>query len=194
MTLLLRAEKSVAVGIVQALEAANAQATPDAALQAWLARCPNATPELRDTLAREPLLPTLVHESIAKQMAFNKALSTGDVDIPQRPPEGMVFNPVRSGAPRTAEPLQTGAVRVSCERKPQPALRGALGWSGDLLLRARISTRAGIVETADFSLPLPGDPPPAVVDFFRGNVIRALAGYHCEGDHVFEQEFQFKVD
>lgn len=186
MTLLLQAKNSVAVGIVQALEAAGAQATPAAARQAWLARCPNATPELRQVLAQEPLLPALVNESLARQLAFNKALRAGEVDVPPKPPEGMVFNAARSDGP--------DASPVNCVRKPQPALRGALGWSGSLVLRARIATHAGIVETADFTLLSPGDPPPAVLDFFRGTVIRALTGYHCEGSHVFEQDFQFKVE
>jgi len=186
MTLLLRAEKSVAVAIVQALEAAGAQAAPEAARQAWLARCPNATPELRQALAEGPLLPTLVNESLSRLMAFNKASRAGEVDIPQKPPEGMVFNPARGE--------RTDPSRVNCVRTPQPALRGALGWSGSLVLRARIATQAGIVETADFTLLSPGDPPPAVLDFFRGTVIRALTGYQCEGNHVFEQEFQFKVE
>ncbi|NCT84743.1 MAG: ankyrin repeat domain-containing protein [Comamonadaceae bacterium] len=190
MTLLLNARTSVAVGIVQALEAAGARPTPEAATKAWLARCPNATPELRQVLVREPLLPALVNESLARQLAFNKALRAGEVDVPQKPPEGMVFNPRRDGDPA----LSADANRVNCARRPQPALRGALGWSGSLLLRARIATHAGIVETADFTLPSPGDPPPAVVDFFRGTVIRALTGYHCEGNHVFEQDFQFKVE
>lgn len=192
MTLLLNAKNSVAVGIVQALEAAGAQPTPEAARQAWLARCPNATPELRQVLEeeQEPLLPALVNESLAKQLAFNKALRAGEVDIPQRPPEGMVFNPRRSDGPS----LPADADRVNCARKPQPALRGALGWSGRVLMRARIATHAGIVETVDFTLLSPGDTPPAVIDFFRGTVIRALAAYQCEGNQVFEQEFQFKVE
>ena len=185
MTLLLQAKNSVAVGIVQALEAAGAQGTQEAARQAWLARCPNAAPELRQVLAQEPLLPTLVNESLAKLQAFNKALRAGEVDVPQKPPEGMVFNAAPSDG--------LDASHVNCVRTSQPALRGALGWSGNLVLRARIATHAGIVETADFTLLSPSDPPPAVLDFFRGTVIRALAGYQCEGSHVFEQEFQFKV-
>lgn len=192
MALLLQAKNSVVASIVQALEAAGAQAQPEAARHAWLARCPNATPQLREAIAMGPLLSTLVNESLARQMAYNKASRAGDVDIPQKPPEGMRFIPDRGRAGQASPVLDVGGVH--CARTPPPALRGALSWSGSLLFRARISTRAGVVETVDLRVLSPIDPDPTVVDFFRGSVIRALATYQCEGDHVFEQDFNFKVE
>jgi hypothetical protein len=192
MTLLLQARHSVVASIAQALEAAGAEARPDAARQAWLARCPNATPQLREAIATGPLLPTLVNESLARQMAYNKASRAGDVAIPQKPPEGMRFIPDRGWAGQASPVLDVGGVR--CTHTPPPALRGALSWSGSLLFRARIATRAGVVEAVDFRVLSPGDPDPTVVDFFRATVIRALATYQCEGDHVFEQDFSFKVE
>ncbi|MGM9480759.1 ankyrin repeat domain-containing protein [Roseateles sp. NT4] len=187
MTGLMEAKPSVVAAIVQVLEAAGAEPTPEAARKAWVARCPNATPELQQVIARSPLLPSLVDGSLARLMAFNKAYREGDVGIAQKPPEGMRFIAMPT-------PAVLDVKRVNCARMTPPALRGALDWSGSLLFRARIATRAGIVEGVDFTVMSPADPDPRVVDFFRGALIRALAGYQCEGDHVFEQDFNFKVE
>jgi len=197
MLTLMKGEDSATTAIVRALEAAGARPDPDAARRAWLARCPNAAPELRAAIDKGPLLSMLTKDAFARQVAFNKALRDGDPTIPERPPQGMKFVPARavravSGA--TPVPPAMDAKRVNCTRTTPPALRGALGWSGTLMLRARIATRAGVVEGVDFTVMSDGDPAPHVVDFFRGTVVRALASYQCEGDHVFEQDFQFKVE
>ena len=63
-----------------------------------------------------------------------------------------------------------------------------------MTFKARVATRAGIVEAVDFDLVSPGTPNPHVVQYFRSAIVQALAGYQCEGDHVFEQVFNFKVD
>ncbi len=194
MHALLKAERSVTVSIVQALEAAGAHPAPDAARQAWLARCPNSTPELRLAISKGPLLLSLVNDALTRQTAFNKAFREGDPNIPERPPDSMRFIPNRTKSRAPMAPSAADANRVNCTRKPPPALSGALGWSGTLLFRARIATRAGVVEAVDFSLLSQSNPEPHVVDFFRGTIVRALADYKCEGDHVFEQDFQFKVE
>lgn len=74
-----------------------------------------------------------------------------------------------------------------------PELRGTLNWSGRMLLKARVWTRAGVVEVADFEV-VSRRPEPRAGDYFRSVVLRALVGYQCEGDHVFEQEFEFAVE
>jgi hypothetical protein len=192
MALLLKTKNSVVAAISQALEAAGAEPRPEAAKQAWLARCPNAAPQLREAITKGPLLSSLVNESLARQLAFNKASREGDADIPQKPPEGMKFIPGRSAAGKASPVVDAGG--VSCARTQAPALRGAISWSGSILFRARIATHAGVVEAADFAVLSPPDPDPRVVDFFRGAIIRALSTYQCEGDHVFEQDFNFKVE
>lgn len=187
MAMLMTARKSVVVAIAQALEEAGAQAVPEAARARWLARCPNSTPALREALATDgDLLNTLVNEALARQLSFNKAYAAGLASIPQRPPQHMRF------IDAAATPSQARTLR--CPRMPAPAMRGALGWAGNLRLKAVAATRAGVVEVVDISVLSDAPPDTAVVDHFRGAIVRALAGYHCEGDQVFEQEFSFRIE
>lgn len=183
MSVLLRAEPAPAAVIVSALERAGARADLPAARQAWLARCPNTEPELRALLDKGPLLATLVDHAVSRQASFSKAYREGQAGIAQKPPPQMRF--VGAG-PR--EPA------VACARKPALALPGALAWSGELLFRADVATRAGVVEAADLTLLSGGEPDPRVVDYFRSVILRALAAYRCEGEHVFEQEFRFRIE
>lgn len=186
MSLLMREGKSVVATIVQALEDAGAQASPEAARKAWLARCPNTAPELRAALAQGELLPALVNDALDRQMGFNKTYRRGLTTVPQRPPADMRF----SASGRTPLRVQD----LQCPHMPRPLLLGGLNWQGSVGFKALIVTRAGVVEAVDFTV-LPGsDPPAVVVNHFRSLLIRTLAGYQCEGDHVFAQEFQFKVD
>lgn len=190
---LLKAERSVTTSIIQALEAAGAQPEPDAARQAWLARCPNATPALREALAQGPLPTALVNDALARQLAFNKAHRQGDPNIPERPPEGMTFIPVRALSLGQPAPPALDAAAVRCTHVSPPALPGAMDWSGTLQVRTHAATRAGVVEVADFTVLSPGAVAPHVLDFFRRTIVQSLATYQCEGDHVFERDFQFKV-
>jgi hypothetical protein len=183
MSALLGAEKPPAAAIVSALERAGARADAPAARQAWLARCPNTEPELRARLDKGTLLTTLVDHAVSRQAAFSKAYREGQAGIAQKPPPQMRF--VAAG-PR--EPA------VACARKPALALPGALAWSGELLFRADVATRAGVVEVADLTLLSSGEPDPRVVDYFRSVILRALAAYRCGGEHVFEQEFRFRIE
>ncbi|MFG6490388.1 hypothetical protein ACG04R_27215 [Roseateles sp. BYS78W] len=186
MVSLMSNRKSVTVGIAQALEEAGASRDVDAARRAWLARCPNTDPDLRNALARGDLMTVLVNDALDRQMRFNKARAAGLASIPQRPPAQMKFiNPVDRPASLTA---------LRCASLPRPTLPGALNWSGTLRLHVVAATRAGIVEAADITVASDDAPQPFIVDHFRGALIRALSNYQCEGDHVFEQEFQFKVE
>lgn len=186
MALLMAARKSPVVAISQALEAAGAQVQPDAARQAWLARCPNATPELRQALAANgDLLNTLVNDALDRQMRFNKAYAAGQASIPQRPPQNMQFI-AADGEP---EPF----AKLQCPRAPRPALRGALNWTGTVRFHVVAATRAGVVEVADITAQSSDNPSAVVIDHLRGELVRTLAGYQCEGDHVFNQAFEFKI-
>lgn len=193
MSALLKAERSVTVSIIQALEAAGAQPAPEAARLTWLARCPNATPQLRSALAEGTLPSVLVKEALAQQLAFNKAFKQGDADIPERPPQNMRFVPLRPAAQGGLEPAGVDTTGVHCSKVVPPRLPGSLDWTGSLQLHARIATHAGVVEVADFTLNADGDVPPYVVDFFRRTIIQSLATYQCEGDHVIERDFVFQV-
>jgi len=186
MATLMDSKKSAVVAIVQMLEDAGAEAAPDAARKAWLARCPNTTPELRKALANGELQHTLINEALDRQLAFNKAYGAGLMTLPQRPPHDMRFISAAREPGRNSD--------YHCPRMQPPAIRGALSWSGSVRFNTVFATRAGVVEVVDFTVLSDGEPPPAVVNHFRSLLVRTLAGYQCEGDHVFEQEFRFKVD
>jgi Ankyrin repeat len=186
MATLMDGSKSAVVGITQMLEDAGAETAPDAARKAWLARCPNTTPELRQALADGELQRTLINEALHRQLAFNKAFGAGLLTLPQRPPQGMRF------ISAAREPARTGDYH--CLRMRPPAIQGGLNWSGSVRFNTVFATRAGVVEVVDFTVLSDGDPPPAVVNHFRSLLVRSLAGYQCAGDRVFEQEFRFMVD
>jgi hypothetical protein len=190
MAALLDGKPSPLAAIVQALEDAGAVPDPAGARQAWLARCPNATPELRRALATGALLPTLVNESIGRQTAFAKAYLAGLTTISQKPPEGMRFI-----APRPGQPPLLRTRDMTCAHLAPPVLHGTLDWSGSLQFRLSIATRAGIVEAVDIDVSPPAtDADARVADYFRGVILKAVAAYQCEGDHIFEQEFRLKIE
>lgn len=181
------AATATAAAIVRSLEQAGAAPDPQAARQAWLARCPNTSPELRQALTQGPLLTTLVDHALAQQARFSRAYREGAASIPQKPPGDMRFI---NAAPAMIE----SARQLKCTGRVVPALRGALPWQGKLLFKVTAATRAGVVEVADLELLPGGEPSPQVADYFRSLILQALAGYRCEGDHVFTQEFSFKVE
>jgi len=145
-----------------------------------------------EAVAKGELPATLVNEAVSRQTAFNKAYREGLSTIPQKPPEGMRF--IQPGSGPASRPAPSSASGVRCSREPAPVLRGAINWSGDVLFKARVATRAGVVEAVDFDVTSPASASPSVVDYFRGAILSALAAYECGGDGVFEREFRFKVE
>ena len=179
--------------IIDSLEAAGAEPQPEAAKRAWLARCHNASPELRQALVNGELTTTLIKESLARQRDFNTALRDRPTSIPEQPPEGMKFTRVQGAAPvlPLTELLRLQGVHcVYMAKPPVPQLN----WTGLISFKVTVTNRAGIVETADFEVVSPGKEKPYVVDAFRRSVLAALAQYECEGDQAFEQEFTYRVD
>jgi len=79
-----------------------------------------------------------------------------------------------------------------CLEMPKPNLELIHGWRGHAVLQAIVDTRAGVVEAVDFDLLTPGANHFIVQDL-KEEVIKALAGYRCEGDYVFVQQFAFQV-
>ncbi|WP_457426710.1 hypothetical protein [Roseateles sp. P5_E7] len=186
MEMLMSSGRSTVAAITQALDDAGAERDADATRRAWLARCPNSAPELRAALAHGDLQNTLINDALDRQVRFNKTYAAGLASIPQRPSSQMKFV--------TTPSRPVGITSLRCPSMPRPTLAGALNWTGNLRLRVVAATRAGIVEAADITVLSDDAPQPFVVDHFRGALIRTLSGYQCEGDHVFEQEFQFKVE
>jgi hypothetical protein len=186
MGALLASTPSTVAAIAQALGEAGAERDADAARRGWLARCPNTTPELSAAIAHGALQNAIINDALDRLLRFNKTYAAGLTTIAQRPPAQMKFI--------TAASRPVSVTTLRCPSLPRPTLGGALNWTGTLRLHAVAATRAGVVEVADFMV-LSDDAPQAfVVDHFRGALIRALAAYQCEGDHVFEQEFKFTVE
>lgn len=192
MTDLLKREPSPINTLIRDLEAAGAEADPEAAKRTWLRRCHNATPELREALAQGELLPSLIADALARQRQFNKTAEDSLRRLPAKPPDEMKFVLDRGDRPRGREAPLLQIREMRCEPMARPELPRAINWSGRIVLRAVVATRAGVVETADFTV-LTGTTDKRVADFFRGTIVRALAKYRCEGDHVFQQEFEFRV-
>jgi hypothetical protein len=193
MAHLLKTQAAGLGAIVQSLEAAGAEPQPEAAKRAWLARCPNASPELRAALEQGPLMQTLVAHAIARQSEFNKTAQESVRSLPMRPPKDMRFisGEREHGARLAGAPL--GIHQMVCSRMRKPEIP-RISWAGEILLHATVSTNAGIVEVADIDvISVKGDKPEAAGEFFRGLVLQALAGYECEGNVVFEQQFHFSV-
>ncbi|RZL31666.1 MAG: ankyrin repeat domain-containing protein [Rubrivivax sp.] len=191
--------RATAMGtIVRALESAGAEPQPEAGRRAWLARCPNTSAELREALTREgDLLQTLVAHAVARQREFNNAAVHSVSSLPATPPKGMRFitaNPNdRATSLRLPALLQIQDMR--CVKMPKPKLQGTINWSGEVLLKVIANTRAGVVETADIDLlNFSGRNEAGVLPYFRAIILQTLAGYECEGENIFEQTFQFRID
>lgn len=179
---------------IDALEAAGVQPRPDDAKRAWLARCPNAAPDLRRALAEGELMPTLVNTATTRLAEYVRATRDAPRKVPLRPPAGMRFVPDEQR--RTAVRLvpQFAAEVPGCPRVVRPRLDNPLAWKGMLRLKAVVWTRGGVVEAVDVDqVAINGRQDDDITNFFRDVTLRALAGYECEGDFVFEQEFQFEI-
>lgn len=198
MSALLRSSAASLVDILQSLQAAGADGDRDALRNAWLARCPNTTPELREALAGDAdLMATLINHVIEQQLAYNKRVADGAADVPGAPPADMRFVVLddatanRKTRRQPVPPLLTSS-QMQCPRMPRPELPGPLNWRGEIILKAVVATRAGIVEAVDFEVKSTSRDK-AAMNYFRALVLRALAGYQCQGELLFEQEFAFKV-
>ena len=194
MAHLLKAKGAAVGAIVRMLQEAGAEPNAEEARRVWLARCPNTTAELRSALASAELQPTLINAAVTSQRAFNKAARESLSKLPARPPQGMRFVAEPAAMPDGVRISPLLSVhQMNCAHMAFLRLPEMLEWRGEMLLKAIVQTRAGVVEVADFEL-LSGKGHPQVVDIFRNAILGALAAYQCSGDQVFEQEFQFNVN
>jgi len=194
MGLLLKTRGTAISTIIRALEAAGAEPAPEDGKRAWLARCPNASPELRQALVEGELMTTLVNHAIARQAEFNKAAVQSLKSIAPKPPKGMRFVQDDGDRRQARLPPLLRIHDLPCGKMPRPELP-RISWSGDVVLKVVAATHAGVLEVADVDvLSISGDTRDEASDFFRGLVLQTLAKYECEGNHAFEQEFQFKID
>lgn len=189
-----KTEFAAVYATVAALEAAGAQRRPDEAKRAWLTRCPNTDTDLRRALAEGELTPTLMKTAVTRQNEYARATRAARPKVAQRPPKDMRFIPEVQTRNTFQLVSQLELEPSLCRVLPKPQIQDELAWDGQILLRAIVSTRGGVVEAADVErLSITGEQQEAVTHYFRHVVLNALAGYECEGDFVFEQEFQFVV-
>lgn len=192
--------KGAAIGsIVKMLKDAGAATDADETKRLWLARCPNASPELRETLGSRELMPALIGDSLARLKDFNRLAKDAPKSIPYKPPAGLRFTRAGHALKLTSNRSAGELAKVSCsgmstDLVPDPSrwTRSMQQWSGTVHVKLQAATRAGVIETADLDV-APGPGGEHIAEDFTRYILQALANYRCDGDHVFEQEFELKI-
>lgn len=106
------------------------------------------------------------------------------------PPTGGSSNAVEQAKPQFSQrPELAGAV---CTIMPRPEVP-AVAWSGEALLHVTATVKAGRVVASELQFTRSG------LDgrtrrSLQHSVESALASYQCPGDHVFEQDFAFRLE
>jgi hypothetical protein len=190
MAHLMKTKGAAIAEVINLLQQAGADADEEAAKRLWLVQCPNATPALREALADNRLMQTLVNEALARLREFNETALKDVKLLPDKPPKDMKF--VRSDKGSDGRLLPSLAIeQFACPHMERPKV-AMLQWSGSVVIRAVVRTRAGFVEAVDFETISKYPPPAKIVDYFHAVILEALSGYECKGDRGFEQEFQFR--
>lgn len=97
--------------------------------------------------------------------------------------------PVAGTTAKKGEIERPGAI---CTVMPKPEVP-AVSWSGEALMHVTATVRGGRVVATELQFTRSG------IDSrtrrsLQHSVETALAGYQCPGDHVFEQDFAFKLE
>lgn len=154
-------------------------------------------PPVEPLRAAEPTLPRLqpipVPEPIVDVvMAQDPLVST--VRLPDTGPA-----PATSGVSR-AEPVpaqatpstQVQAPGAVCSTMPRPEVP-AVNWSGEAVLQVVATVRGGRVVGSEFRV-AQGALDGKTRRSLQRSVESALAGYQCQGDAMFQQDFAFRLD
>jgi len=88
-----------------------------------------------------------------------------------------------------AQPQAAGAV---CSVMPRPEVP-TVNWAGEAVLQAVATVRGGRVVTSEFRV-LQGALDSKSRRALQRSVEAALAGYRCQGDAMFQQDFAFRLD
>ena len=106
-------------------------------------------------------------------------------------PTGPVRTVEAAVPPGVAKPLIStpGAV---CSVMPKPELP-AVNWSGEAVLQVVAAVRGGRVVSSDFRV-AQGALDGKTRRSLQRSVEAALAGYQCQGDASFQQDFAFRLD
>lgn len=93
--------------------------------------------------------------------------------------------------PPTAQP-QIRAPGAVCSVMPRPEVP-AVNWSGEAVLQVIATVRGGRVVGSDFRV-TQGALDSKSRRALQRSVDSALAGYQCQGDAMFQQDFAFRID
>ena len=94
--------------------------------------------------------------------------------------------------PQSAERAHVQTAGAVCTVMPKPELP-ALNWSGEAVLQVLATVRGGRVVGSDFRV-AQGALDSKTKRSLQRSVESALAGYQCQGDAVFQQDFAFRLD
>lgn len=130
-----------------------------------------------------------------------------DIDAPQESAVPSVVVAPAEATPTPARPMpaqgrapaqpavagpQVQAPGAVCSVMPRPEVP-AVSWSGEAVLQVIATVRGGRVVGADVRV-TQGAPDGKTRRALQRSVESALAGYACQGDAMFQQDFAFRVD
>lgn len=199
----------VGVGFVVALHMAAIYA-----LSAGLIKSPPKPPEI---VTLKPLPPE-VHEPpppappiqvdrpVLREPVAIPVPTPADIDvIPDFKPQVTTEvsdsrQPISTGASRTEVPAMPAQAKnppvtgpgAVCSVMPKPEVP-TVNWAGEAVLQVIATVRGGRVVGTDFRV-AQGALDSKTKRSLQRSVESALAGYQCQGDAVFQQEFAFRID
>jgi hypothetical protein len=117
--------------------------------------------------------------------------------VPLRPDAGPLVATGPTTTPTVAPPQQGAKPQVLtpgavCSVMPTPEAP-AVNWAGEAVLQVIATVRGGKVVGTDFRV-AQGALDGKTKRSLQRSVESALAGYQCQGDAVFQQEFAFRID
>ncbi|MEO6278535.1 hypothetical protein [Roseateles sp.] len=153
-------------------------------------------PPIEHVRAAQPTLnppqPIPVPDPIEVVIAQDPIIST----VPMRPDAGPLVatgpTTTTTVAPQQGTKPQVLTPGAVCSVMPKPELP-ALNWSGEAVLQVLATVRGGRVVGSDFRV-TQGALDSKTKRSLQRSVESALAGYQCQGDAVFQQDFAFRLD
>ena len=110
-----------------------------------------------------------------------------------QPPTTEIFKAPPVQAPVAVKPTKITAAMV-CTKMSKPEMPAITTWSGEALYKAIATVKSGRVVSVEVT-PLKGGVDRKAQRLLIGAITQTLQEtYECPGDHVFEQEFQFRVE
>jgi hypothetical protein len=146
-------------------------------------------PQLRDLPVIQAQPPVI--DFVAPQESAAPAAVVAPTEGIPAPARAMPAQGLAPTQPAVAGP-QVQAPGAVCSVMPRPEVP-AVNWSGEAVLQAIATVRGGRVVGADVRV-TQGAPDGKTRRALQRSVESALAGYACQGDAMFQQDFAFRVD